>query len=128
MKLSWRSVRFIVPICLTLLSEFAFSQAPTITSISPSSGPVGMQVQITGNGFGASQGSSSVELNGITAVATNWSNSGIAVIVPSGASSGPFSVTVNGEAAYSSSCTVTSLPSGWSDTDIGSVGLAGSSS
>jgi len=50
------------------------------------------------------------------------------VIVPAGAVSGTVSVTVGGQTANSSAFTVTPLPSGWTDTDIGSVGVAGSAS
>jgi RHS repeat-associated protein len=106
----------------------AQAQAPTITSIAPSSGPVGMPVTITGTSFGASQGSSTVSLNGTTAVATSWSNTTIVAVVPTGATSGAFTVTVNGQPANSSTFTVTTLPSGLSHQDIGSVGLAGSAS
>ena len=37
-----------------------------------------------------------------------------------------FSVTVDGQTANSSSFSVSSIPSGWSDSDVGTVGLAGS--
>lgn len=123
-----RSGRFIVLIGITVLSQFAFSQAPTITSISSGSGVAGMQVQIVGSGFGASQGTSTVALNGTSAVAASWSSTAIVAIVPSGASSGLFSVTVGGQTAHSSSFTVTALPSGWQDGDVGTVGDAGSAS
>ena len=99
-----------------------------ITSIFPSSGVPGMQVQINGGGFGTSQGSSTISLNGTNAVVTNWTDANIVAIVPSGATSGPFSVTVGGQTVHSSPFTVTSLPSGWLDADVGAVGVAGSSS
>jgi hypothetical protein len=115
-------------LALLSLALPATAGAQTITSISPTSGPIGMPVTIAGSGFGATQGTSSVSLNGTLATTTSWSDSTIVAIVPSGASSGMFSVTVNGQTAYSSSFTITSLPSGWTDTDIGSVGTAGSAS
>ncbi|MGA8367490.1 MAG: IPT/TIG domain-containing protein [Candidatus Acidiferrales bacterium] len=116
---------------LLLLIVFGFgglswAQGPSISSLSPTSGPVGIPVTITGANFGASQGTSTVSLNGTNAVATTWSATTIVAMVPSGASSGPFSVTVNGQGANSSSFTITPLPSGWSDGDVGSVGIAGS--
>ena len=111
-----------------LFPVLALAQSPSITSISPSSGVVGMPVEISGSGFGATQGSSTVTLNGISASATSWSDGSITVIVPTGATSGPFSVTVNGQGASSASFTVNTLPSGWTDSDIGTVGLAGSAS
>lgn len=122
------SRRTLVSIAVLLLSVLAHAQSPSITSISPSSGVVGMPVQITGSGFGAMQGSSTVTLNGTSASATSWSDGSITVLVPTGATSGPFLVTVGGQGASSASFTVNALPSGWTDTDIGTVGLAGSSS
>jgi RHS repeat-associated protein len=104
----------------------ARAQSPTVTGLTPLSGPVSTIVTITGTNFGASQGSSTLSLNGTTATALSWSATSILASVPSGASSGTFSVTVGGTAAISSSFTVTLLPSGWSDADIGSVGVTGS--
>jgi RHS repeat-associated protein len=106
----------------------AYAQAPTVTTIAPTSGPIGILVQITGTGFGATQGSSMVSFNGTNAAVMNWTATSVAAIVPSGASSGPISVKVNGQAGNSSSFTVTPLPSGWTDSDVGSVGIAGSAS
>jgi hypothetical protein len=73
---------------------------PIITSISPSSGPVGTQVTITGEHFGAAQGDSKVTFNGIDAgVADSWSDMTIMIKVPEGATTGPVVVTVNGQAS-----------------------------
>ncbi len=104
------------------------AQSPTVTGLAPVSGPVGTAVTITGTDFGTTQGSSTVALAGTTATVLNWSDTSIVASVPTGASSGTFSVTIGGTPATSSSFTVTLLPSGWSDADIGSVGVAGSSS
>ena len=114
---------------LTLLCcGWAKAQAPTITSISPTSGAVGVPVTLTGTNFGSSQGSSTVALNGTNAVAVSWSATTIVAVVPTGASSGDFTVTVNSQPASSSTFTIASLPSGWTDQDVGTVGLAGSAS
>jgi RHS repeat-associated protein len=102
------------------------AQAPTIASISPTSGAVGVSVTISGTNFGASQAGSTVKLNGTTAAVSTWSATSIVVVVPSGASSGTFAVTVGGQTANSSSFTATSLLSGWTDADVGSVGVSGS--
>src|SRR5258707_480264 len=88
------------------------AQAQTITGMAPTSGPVGSPVTISGTGFGASQGSSTISLNGTNAVATGWSDATIVAIVPIGASSGTFAVTVNGQQVSSPAFTVTPLPSG----------------
>jgi hypothetical protein len=108
-------------------STRAFPQSQVLTSILPTDGVVGMQVQINGTGFGEVQGSSTILLNGTAAIATSWSDTRIVVIVPSGAISGPFSATVGGQIAYSSSFTVAALPSGWLDADVGAVGTPGNS-
>jgi len=56
----------------------------------------------------------------------SWSDNNIIAIVPANATSGLFSVTVNGQVANSASFTVTPLPSVWSNADVGTVGVAGS--
>src|SRR6185436_19916757 len=72
--------------------------APTITSLSPTSGSVGMAVTITGVNFGATQGASTVRFNGTPATPTSWSATSIVASVPGGATSGPVTVTVGGGA------------------------------
>ena len=119
-------VLYIALVASFFYGGLAHAQTPTITGISPSSGPIGTNVTISGSGFGATQGSSAVSLNGTNATIFTWSDTSIVAIVPIGSTSGQFSVTVNGQPANSSSFTVTALPSSWSDSDIGSVGLAGS--
>jgi RHS repeat-associated protein len=111
-----------------ILSSRTALAAPSITSISPASAPVGVPVIVEGSGFCDSQGTSTVAFNGTQAAPTSWSATSIVVSVPSGATSGPIAVTVNGQTAYSSSFTVAALPPGWLDADVGAVGLAGSSS
>ncbi len=113
-------------LALFLCCGHVYAQAPSITSLSPTSGPVGTLVTVTGSNFGATQGSSTIALNGTTATVVSWAATSITAIVPSSASSGTFTVTVNGTPANSSSFTVTPLPSAWSDSDVGSVGVAGS--
>jgi YD repeat-containing protein len=72
---------------------------PTITSLTPTSGPVNWSVAIAGTNFGNSQGSSTVKFNTTTATQiSNWSNTSITASVPAGTptGSGPVVVTVNG--------------------------------
>src|SRR5512141_2644450 len=66
--------------------------APTITAVSSTSGSIGTQVVITGTGFGATQGSSLVELNNLPMTVISWSASSISATVPTGAASGPLVV------------------------------------
>jgi len=71
--------------------------SPSINSLSPNSGTVGSSVTVLGNNFGAVQGTSTIQFNGTTASPTSWSSASIAVNVPSGATTGPVVVTVNGQ-------------------------------
>ncbi|MGB2668088.1 MAG: IPT/TIG domain-containing protein, partial [Candidatus Acidiferrum sp.] len=115
---------------LLFLAFSAGANAQTISSLSPASGPVGVLVTITGTGFGSTQGSSTVSFNGTAAspCGTCWSATSISVLVPTGATTGNVVVTVGGVASNGVGFTVTALPSGWSDGDIGTVGQTGSSS
>ena len=81
--------------------------APTITNITPTSGLAGAAVTITGMNFGTTQGASTVKFNGTTAAVTSWSNTSIAVTVPSGAATGNVVVTVGTQASNGVSFTVT---------------------
>ncbi len=88
---------------------FTITQPPSITSLSPNSGPVGTSVTIAGTNFGTSQGSSSVTFNGTPAPnPTSWSATSITVPVPSGATPGNVVVTVGGVASNGVIFTVTS--------------------
>jgi IPT/TIG domain/Putative Ig domain len=84
--------------------------APTITSLSSSSGAVGAPVTIAGTNFGATQGTSTVTFNGTAASATSWSATSIAATVPSGATTGNVVVTVGGQSSNGVSFTVTVAP------------------
>src|SRR5437899_1524200 len=50
----------------TEVSIFVPAPAPTLTSLSPTTGPVGTSVTIAGTNFGATQGTSTVRFNGTT--------------------------------------------------------------
>jgi hypothetical protein len=80
---------------LLILCTPASLRAQNITGYTTACQP-GCSITITGTGFGTTQGSSFVSFNGITATATNWSDTSLTVTVPSGAQTGPLFVTVNG--------------------------------
>jgi RHS repeat-associated protein len=86
------------------------SMAPSISSLSPASGIVGQAVAINGSNFGATQGSSTVTFNGVTATVANWSASAITAIAPAGIMTGPVVVTVDGQASNGSTFTVIPPP------------------
>jgi hypothetical protein len=92
---------------------FTISGAPSITSLTPNSGPVGTMVTIAGSNFGATQGNSTVLFKGtgVSATVNSWSNTSIVVIVPTGATTGNVTVTVNGALSNGVTFTVTATPS-----------------
>jgi hypothetical protein len=118
---SWSDTRIVVPvpggiasgsasIVITVggqTTNFAFTVTPGISSISPTLGAVGTSVTITGTSFGATQGTSTVTFNGVTATPTNWTASSIVVPVPSNASSGNVVVTISNLASNGVSFNVT---------------------
>ncbi|MBV9684826.1 MAG: IPT/TIG domain-containing protein, partial [Solirubrobacterales bacterium] len=99
---------------------------PSITSVSPSSAPAGSTVTLTGQNFGATQGSSYLTLaqgntswgapfDGAKLTITNWSDTSITFQLPP--SSGPFplqpgtatvTVTASGQASGPATITITS--------------------
>lgn len=80
---------------------------PSLTSLSPNTGPIGLSVTLTGSNFGSTQGGSSVTFNGTAATASNWSPTSISAFVPAGGASGPVVVNVGGAASNSLSFTMT---------------------
>jgi uncharacterized repeat protein (TIGR01451 family) len=82
--------------------------APTIASFAPASGPAGTTVTINGSNFFSS---TSVKFNGIGAAFVVNNNGSITATVPSGATTGPLSITNSvGPATSGSSFTVTPKP------------------
>jgi hypothetical protein len=82
--------------------------APTITSFSPTAGPVGTTVTITGTNL---TGATSVKFNGVSATITSNTATQIVTKVPTGATTGPITVTTdNGTATSSTNFTVTGPP------------------
>jgi hypothetical protein len=92
----------------TSATDFVVSgtvQAPTLTSLSPTSGLVGSSMVITGTNF---TGASAVKFNGVSATAfTVNSATQITVTVPAGATTGAVSVITPGGTASGPSFTVT---------------------
>ena len=69
---------------------------PTISSLSPPASQPLSLVTLNGIGFGASEGTSQVSFNGTAAWAQSWSDTSVTVQVPSNATNGPVTVTVDG--------------------------------
>jgi hypothetical protein len=94
----------------TASSGSSFTVAPSMTSLSPTSGAVGTTVTISGTSFGPSQGTSTVTFNGTAAIPTSWGASSITVPVPSAATTGNVVVTVGGVASNGLNFTVVPAP------------------
>src|SRR5439155_716123 len=84
------------PVTVTVSND----SPPTITSFTPASGPVGTSVTISGTNFTSA---SAVLFNGTSASFTVNSATSIAATVPTGATTGPISVTTSGGTASSAS-------------------------
>jgi len=92
----------------TSLSSFTVTSPPTVNSFTPTSGPVGTSVSITGSSL---TGATSVKFNGTAASYTVNSPTSITASVPSGATSGPIAVTTpSGTGTSPSSFTVNPAP------------------
>ena len=88
-------------------ADAAFAAAPTISSFSPTSGPVGTSVTIHGNNFSGPD-VTSVTFNGTSATFTIDNAQKITATVPAGATTGPIAVTsLDGTATSSTNFTVT---------------------
>jgi large repetitive protein len=88
----------------TATSAGSFLVLPKINSLTPTKGAVGASVTISGSGF---TGATAVKLNGTTASFTLMSSTQITATVPSGASTGPITVSTANGTATSNAFTVT---------------------
>ena len=84
----------------TSSGNFTYLAAPTISSISPTTGPVGQVVTVTGTNLATV---SQIAFNGaVTTANAGGSNTSFTVNVPTGATTGTLTVTTNGGSATSS--------------------------
>ncbi len=107
----WKRLAVVVYIVFFVVSGRADTSAPTITSLTPTSGAVGVSVMISGTGFGTAQRKSTVRFNGIAAAPTSWSSTTVVVTAPTGATTGDVSITVAGVASNGKKFTVVDGPS-----------------
>ena len=81
---------------------------PLITAVSPLSDTIGATITITGNNFSTNAADNIVKFNGVAAVVSSATSTQLIITVPVGATTGPVSVTVNGQTAtFLQSFTVT---------------------
>jgi len=83
---------------------------PAISSLAPPAAALGGTVTVQGYNFGASQGSSTVQFNSVIASIRSWSNTSVAVTVPSNATSGVVTLTANGATTNAVQFTVSGAP------------------
>jgi hypothetical protein len=81
--------------CFSFFAHFLFAQ-PQISHFTPSSGPVGTSVIISGSNFDASPSNNIVYFGSVKATVTAASANSLTVVVPAGLSTAPVSVTTGG--------------------------------
>jgi hypothetical protein len=78
---SRRGVSCLVYFAFLALAQHSLTHAQTITNISPTSGPAGTPITITGTGFGPTQGTGTVTFGGAPAASiTSWIDTKIVVL------------------------------------------------
>ncbi|MEZ4809959.1 MAG: IPT/TIG domain-containing protein [Allomuricauda sp.] len=82
-------------------------QSPKIDGFSPTMGPVGTNISITGKNFSATASANTVKIGNTTATVTSASATKIFITVPQGATTGKISVTVGGKTDTAGTFTVT---------------------
>ena len=75
---------------------FTVLPTPTIAAVMPSSGDVGVAIEVDGSNFGDVQGNSTATVNGVPITVTSWSATAILGTVPQTATSGSIVVSVGG--------------------------------
>jgi len=92
---------------LFIATANAQTQPPMVTGFTSGAfGHVGDSVTISGSGFGAIQGTSTVKFSGTSATPTSWSSTSIVVPVPRDATTGNVVVTVGGTSSNAMPFTV----------------------
>ena len=85
---------------------FTVEPHPSVTGISPTSGPAGTMVTISGQNLLDAEGNGVVWFGGVSLPILNPSNTSLQVDIPAGAASGIFDVHINGVGNYTSTFTV----------------------
>jgi hypothetical protein len=85
---------------------FTVEPSPSVTGMSPTSGPPGTVITISGQNLLDAEGHGTVYFSGKSLPILNPSNAGFQVVVPTGASSGTIDVHINGVGSYTPIFTV----------------------
>ncbi|HEV2483633.1 MAG TPA: FG-GAP-like repeat-containing protein [Puia sp.] len=97
----FRSGQRLLCLCAVLFFPLLLFAQPSISSVTPLSGPVGTTVTISGNNFSATPSANIVRFGTVTATVTAATATSLTVTVPAGASYKPITVTTGGLTAYS---------------------------
>jgi hypothetical protein len=92
-----KTMKNIITILLNVILVQAIAQTPTITNLSPTSGPIGTTVTITGTNFSTTVSNNTIWFGGVKATVTSATATSLVVIVPAGATHAPIRVLVNGK-------------------------------
>lgn len=93
--------RYFVFLLTSVFFPFFLQAQPRINSFSPTSGPIGTTVTITGSGFGATLTGNTVLFGAVKANVTSASATSLTVAVPIGTTYEPITVTTGGLTASS---------------------------
>jgi fibronectin type 3 domain-containing protein len=99
-----------IMVCLVVLSGEAFGDPPAISSFSPTSGPIGTTVTITGDNFDPTPANNIVYFGAVKAAVVSASSTSLDVTVPVGTTFQPISVTVAGLTACSKTPFIVTYP------------------
>ncbi|MBO9563048.1 MAG: VCBS repeat-containing protein [Niastella sp.] len=102
-------------LCFSLLAINILVAQPVIQSIAPTFGRIGSTVTITGSNFSPVPTNNIVRFGAVKAVVTAASATLLSVVVPSGASHGPISVTTNNLTGVSAALYRTSFQGNYSE-------------
>lgn len=96
----YRSGQRLLCLCTVFLLPLLVFAQPSISSVSPLSGPVGTTVTITGNNFNATPSANIVRFGSVNAPVVTAGATSLTVTVPNGTGYAPITVTTGGLTAY----------------------------
>jgi len=105
-----KALVLVVCFCVLLtvgLAAGCGSKAPSLTSLTPTSGAAGIDIALIGQLFGKTQGTGKVTVGGKTADIRSWTDSAIAIIVPKDLKAGDYPVIVTNGGGASNKLTFT---------------------
>jgi hypothetical protein len=109
-----RQLFFCCVVLSTILACKKVNEASiTVTLIYPESDGLGASIQISGKGFGNNAAKDALYFNGVKATIDSCSDSVLVVVIPSGATTGPITITSPGHMTYRSPINFVILTGTW---------------